>query len=117
MALFDTAIRGGILVDGRRMPRVRADVGIKNGKIAAIGAVRASDADRVLDASGMIVAPGFIDLHTHYDAQIFWDPYCSMAGWHGVTSLVFLAHPNEPERAAREAREVLKLILQGLRSG
>jgi len=88
VALFDTAIRGGILVDGRRMPRVRADVGIKDGKIAEIGAVRASDADRVLDASGMIVAPGFIDLHTHYDAQIFWDPYCSMAGWHGVTSLV-----------------------------
>ena len=88
MALFDTAILGGILVDGRRMPRVRADVGIKDGKIAEIGALRASDADRVLDASGMIVAPGFIDLHTHYDAQIFWDPYCSMAGWHGVTSLV-----------------------------
>jgi N-acyl-D-amino-acid deacylase len=88
VALFDTAIRGGILVDGRRMPRVRADVGIKDGRIAEIGSVRASDADRVLDASGMIVAPGFIDLHTHYDAQIFWDPYCSMAGWHGVTSLV-----------------------------
>ena len=88
MALFDTAILGGILVDGRRMPRVRADVGIKDGKIAEIGALHASDADRVLDASGMIVAPGFIDLHTHYDAQIFWDPYCSMAGWHGVTSLV-----------------------------
>ena len=88
MARFDTAIRGGILVDGRRMPRVRADVGIKDGRIAEIGALRASDADRVLDASGMIVAPGFIDLHTHYDAQIFWDPYCSMAGWHGVTSLV-----------------------------
>jgi N-acyl-D-amino-acid deacylase len=88
VALFDTAIRGGILVDGRRMPRVRADVGIKDGRIAEIGAIPASDADRVLDASGMIVAPGFIDLHTHYDAQIFWDPYCSMAGWHGVTSLV-----------------------------
>ncbi len=88
MALFDTAILGGVLVDGRRMPRVRADLGIKDGKIAEIGSLRASDAERVLDASGMIVAPGFIDLHTHYDAQIFWDPYCTMAGWHGVTSLV-----------------------------
>ena len=88
MATFDTVIRGGILVDGRRMPRVRADLGIKDGKIAEIGSLRGSDADRVLDASGMVVAPGFIDLHTHYDAQIFWDPYCSMAGWHGVTSLV-----------------------------
>jgi N-acyl-D-amino-acid deacylase len=85
---FDTAILGGILVDGRRMPRVRADVGIVDGRIAEIGALRASDAKRVLDATGMIVAPGFIDLHTHYDAQIFWDPYCTMAGWHGVTSLV-----------------------------
>jgi N-acyl-D-amino-acid deacylase len=88
VATFDTVILGGILVDGRRMPRVRVDVGIKDGKIAEIGALRASDGDRVLDASGMIVAPGFIDLHTHYDAQIFWDPYCSIAGWHGVTSLV-----------------------------
>jgi N-acyl-D-aspartate/D-glutamate deacylase len=88
VARFDTAIRGGILVDGRRMPRVRADVGIKDGRIAEIGGLRASDADRVLDASGMVVAPGFVDLHTHYDAQIFWDPYCTMAGWHGVTSLV-----------------------------
>jgi len=88
VARFDTAIRGGILVDGRRMPRVRADLGIKDGRIAEIGSLRSSDADRVLDASGMIVAPGFIDLHTHYDAQIFWDPYCTMAGWHGVTSLV-----------------------------
>ena len=88
VAHFDTVIRGGILVDGRRMPRVRADVGIKSGKIAEIGSLRSSDADRVLDASGMVVAPGFVDLHTHYDAQIFWDPYCTMAGWHGVTSLV-----------------------------
>ena len=87
MARFDTAIRGGILVDGRRMPRVRADVGIKDGRIAEIGALRASDAERVLDASGMIVAPGVIDLHTHYDAQIFWDPYCTMAGWLGVQSV------------------------------
>jgi N-acyl-D-amino-acid deacylase len=88
VARFDIAILGGILVDGRRMPRVRADVGIKDGRIAEIGNLRASDASRVLDASGMVVAPGFVDLHTHYDAQIFWDPHCTMAGWHGVTSLV-----------------------------
>ena len=88
MALYDTVIRGGTLVDGRRMPRVQADVGIKDGRIAEIGSLRSSDGERVLDASGMIVAPGFIDLHTHYDAQVFWDPYCSMAGWHGVTSVV-----------------------------
>ena len=111
MVRFDTAIRGGILVDGRRMPRVRADVGIKDGRIAEIGAVRSSDADRVLDASGMIVAPGFIDLHTHYDAQIFWDPYCSMAGWHGVTSLVACdcGFGFAPMRAADRERAMLSM--------
>jgi N-acyl-D-amino-acid deacylase len=111
LARFDLAIRGGMLVDGRRMPRVRADVGIKDGRIAEIGTLRASDADRVLDASGMIVAPGFIDLHTHYDAQIFWDPYCTMAGWHGVTSLVACncGFGFAPMRAADRERAMLSM--------
>ena len=88
MAEFDLVIKNGMVVDGRRMPRYRADVGIKEGKIAEIGQLRASDGSRVLDATGLIVAPGFVDLHTHYDAQIFWDPYCTISGWHGVTSVV-----------------------------
>ncbi len=88
MAEFDLVIKNGMVVDGRRMPRYRADVGIKAGKIAEIGQLRASDGSRVLDATGLIVAPGFVDLHTHYDAQIFWDPYCTISGWHGVTSVV-----------------------------
>src|SRR6202035_3626190 len=61
--------------------------GIKNGKIAQIGGLKGKTAERVLDATGRIVAPGFVDLHTHYDAQIFWDPYCTLSGWHGVTSV------------------------------
>jgi N-acyl-D-aspartate/D-glutamate deacylase len=77
-----------MVVDGTRRPRFRADIGIKDGVIAAIGRVSTDDADRVLDAEGLIVAPGFVDLHTHYDAQLFWDPYCSLSGWHGVTSVV-----------------------------
>jgi len=85
---YDIVIRGGTVVDGTRLPRYRADVGIKNGRIAKIGRIAASDAARTLDASGCIVAPGFVDLHTHYDAQIHWDPYCTISGWHGVTSLV-----------------------------
>ena len=87
MAEFDTLIRGGTLVDGTRVPRYRADIGLKNGKIAKIGRLQSSSAPHVLDAAGLIVAPGFIDLHTHYDAQLHWDPYCSIASWHGVTSV------------------------------
>ena len=88
MTTYDTIIAGGMVVDGTRAQRLRADVGIKDGKIAKIGRLRAADADEVLDADGMIVAPGHIDLHTHYDAQLFWDPYCTLSGWHGVTSIV-----------------------------
>ena len=64
-----------------------SDLAIKNGKITQIGGLKGKTADRVLDAAGRIVAPGFVDLHTHYDAQIFWDPYCTLSGWHGVTSV------------------------------
>jgi N-acyl-D-aspartate/D-glutamate deacylase len=88
MADFDVLIRGGTVVDGSRSPRYLADVGIKNGKVAKIGKLNPSDAKKTLDANGLIVAPGFIDLHTHYDAQINWDPYCTLSGWHGVTSIV-----------------------------
>ena len=87
MATFDTIIRGGTIVDGTRVPRYKADIGITDGKIAKIGRLASHDATKVMDAGGLIVAPGFIDLHTHYDAQIHWDPYCSIGGWHGVTSV------------------------------
>ena len=87
MAKFDTLITGGTVVDGLRVPRYRADVGIKDGRIAQIGGIKGGTAEKVIDASGLIVAPGFIDLHTHYDAQIQWDPYCTISGWHGVTSV------------------------------
>ena len=88
MAEFDLQITGGTVVDGTRVPRYQADLWIKDGKIAQIGGRAPGFAKKVIFADGLIVAPGFVDLHTHYDAQIRWDPYCTISGWHGVTSLV-----------------------------
>ena len=88
MADFDVQIKGGTVVDGTRVPRYRADVWIKDGKIAQVGGRAPGFAKQVIDADGLLVAPGFVDLHTHYDAQIRWDPYCTISGWHGVTSVV-----------------------------
>ena len=83
MADYDILIRGGLIVDGTRTPRYVSDIGIKDGKIPQIGGLKGKTADRTLDAAGHIVAPGFVDLHTHYDAQIFWDPYCTLPGGTG----------------------------------
>ena len=88
MAEYDIIIRGGTIVDGLRTPRYIGDLAIKDGRIAKIGGLRGATADRVLDAAGLIVAPGFVDSHTHYDAQIQWDPYCTASGWHGITSVI-----------------------------
>src|SRR5438309_7024067 len=88
MAEMDLLIKNGTVVDGTRVPRYRADVWIRDGKIAQIGGRAPGFAKKVIDADGAIVAPGFVDLHTHYDAQIRWDPWCTVSGWHGVTSVV-----------------------------
>ncbi len=88
MSHYDILVRGGTVIDGTMIPRFRADIGIKDGKVAKIGTNGKATAERVIDAGDNIVAPGYIDIHTHYDAQILWDPYCSISGWHGVTSVV-----------------------------
>jgi len=88
MSMYDLHVKGGTVVDGSRAPRRQADVWIKDGKIAQVGGQAQGSAKQTIDADGLIVAPGFIDLHTHYDAQIRWDPYCTISGWHGVTSVV-----------------------------
>ena len=88
MDRYDIVIKDGLIVDGMRTPAFRGDIGVRDGVIAAIGRVRSSDASQVIDATGLVVAPGFVDLHTHYDAQVFWDPYCSMSGWHGATTVM-----------------------------
>ena len=88
MPEYDVLIKGGTLVDGTGLPARPADVGISGGRVVAIeDSIPTSSATQVLDASGLIVGPGFVDLHTHYDSQIQWDPYCTISGWHGVTSL------------------------------
>ena len=87
MAEYDVLIKNGTIVDGLRMPAYRGDIGIRDGKIAAMGNV-GGDASRVIDATGLIVAPGFMDIHTHYDAALSgWDPYATLSGWHGVTTV------------------------------
>ena len=86
MAL-DLVIKNGTVVDGTGRERYRADVGVADGRIAEIGKVK-DGAKRVIDASDLIVAPGFFDPHTHYDAQICWDPLVTCSSWHGVTSVV-----------------------------
>jgi N-acyl-D-aspartate/D-glutamate deacylase len=103
---YDLVIRNGTLIDGRRTPRFRADVAIDNGKVVSIGRVPAGAAKKELDATGLMVAPGVVDLHTHYDSQIYWDPWCSISGWHGVTSVVvgncgFGFAPVKPEHRER----------------
>jgi len=84
---YDLIIRNGTVIDGSGLPRFRADVGVAGGKIAAIGRIR-DQAREVIDADGQIVAPGFIDAHTHMDAQVFWDPIGTSSCWHGITSVV-----------------------------
>jgi len=88
MADYDIHLTNGTIVDGKRTPRYQGDVWIKDGRIAHLGGDHAGTAERTIDAQGLIIAPGFVDLHTHYDAQIRWDPWCTISGWHGVTSVV-----------------------------
>ena len=105
----DIVIRGGEVIDGTGAARRRADVAIKNGRISEIGTRLDSTGARELDATGQIVAPGFIDIHTHYDAQVFWDPALTPSCFHGVTTVIagncgFSIAPTRPEHRETIAR-------------
>jgi len=127
MAQFDTIIKNGTIVDGTRAARFQGHIGIRDGAIAAVSqtALDEASADTVIDAAGLVVAPGFIDLHTHYDAQIQWDPYCTLSGWHGVTSLVLgncgfgfaPVAPENRERAMLSMSRVEAIPFESMKQG
>ncbi|TML13764.1 MAG: hypothetical protein E6G39_09420 [Actinobacteria bacterium] len=107
---YDLVVRNGMVVDGTGYPAYRADVGVSDGRIATIGRIRDTGTDEI-DADGHIVTPGFIDGHTHMDAQIFWDHLGTCSAWHGTTTAVmghcgFTLAPANPQARALVVRNL-----------
>ena len=85
---FDLIVRGGVVVDGTGTARRRVDVGVRDGRVAEIGRLHNASTADVFDAEGLVVAPGVVDAHTHYDPQVTFDPLASMSTYHGVTTVL-----------------------------
>ena len=127
MTAFDLVVANGTLVDGTGAPAAPGELAIANGRIAALGrpGELAPHAARVLDARGGAIAPGFVDLHTHYDAQVFWDRMLSISPWHGVTTVIvgncgFGVAPTRPgdrDLVLRTLEQVEGMSLEALRAG
>jgi N-acyl-D-aspartate/D-glutamate deacylase len=124
--MLDLVIRGGDVIDGTGAPRRRADVGVSGGRVVAIGTVT-DDAAKAIDATGRVVTPGFVDVHTHYDAQVFWDGDLTPSPLHGVTTALagncgFTIAPlsgdeRDGEYLMRMLARVEGMPLESLRSG
>lgn len=122
-----TWLRGGQVVDGSGAPARRADVLLAEGRVASVGEIAPADRKGAVevDCDGLVVAPGFIDIHTHYDAQVFWDPELTPSSWHGVTTVVmgncgFGIAPTRPEdrgTIARILENVEGMTLEALEAG
>ena len=120
---YDLLIKNGRVVDGSGMPAFRGDVAVQDGKIVEIGKLRGS-ATRTIDANGLVVAPGFIDNHCHYDAQVTWDPLCTFSCYHGATTVIIgncslsLApvRPGTQERLAEFLSYVEAITMEVLRT-
>ena len=121
---YDLKITGGTIVDGTGEEGSRGDIGIKNGKITALGATR-GEASETIDAEGCVVCPGFVDVHTHYDAQILWDRMLSISPWHGVTTAVLgncgfgvaPMRPEDRETVMRTLEKVEGMAYEALSAG
>jgi N-acyl-D-aspartate/D-glutamate deacylase len=122
--MIDLLLRGGRVCDGTGAPARDADVAIDGGRVVELGSVDAA-ARRTIDVGGLIVAPGFVDVHTHYDAQVTWDGLCTPSCWHGITSVVVgncgfsLApcRPGDRDRLLRMLEHVEGMPLASLRAG
>ncbi|MEC9346857.1 MAG: amidohydrolase family protein [Pseudomonadota bacterium] len=122
--MFDLKITNGLIVDGTGKPGWRGDIGIVDGKVVAMGKAE-GEAKRTIDAKGHVVAPGFVDIHTHYDAQVVWDRMLSISPWHGVTTTVIgncgfgvaPTRPSDRDLIVRTLEKVEGMSVEALNAG
>ena len=111
--MTDLIIRNGTIVDGTGAPRFVGDVAVTDGVITEVGAV-SGVGSREIDADGRLVTPGFVDIHTHYDGQVTWDPEVTPSGWHGVTTIVMGNCGVGFAPAAPDRRDWLIQLMEGV---